>query len=182
MLLHRSGFRRGEILPFKIITEANYYWWLKHTKTKLHPRLGMKAERHPNWKGDAAQRNAGHLRCRAWIKLEGNCERCKTVKATDRHHKDGNTFNNARENIQFVCRRCHQTIDGRLDRLRKIGVDYAATLKGKPKPNQHSQRGNDYAKLYQEGFTSVQIARKFEVHPNSVLCCLKARGVKTRVN
>lgn len=36
----------------------------------------------------------------------GSCERCGNP-ATDRHHKDGNTWNNAVENIEVLCRPCH---------------------------------------------------------------------------
>lgn len=35
----------------------------------------------------------------------------------ERHHADGDPFNNARENIMTVCRRCHMTIDGRLEQF-----------------------------------------------------------------
>ena len=45
------------------------------------------------------------------------CERCKDCEPRDRHHKDGNTRNNLRSNILFLCRRCHMAMDGRLDRL-----------------------------------------------------------------
>jgi len=37
------------------------------------------------------------------------------VKA-ERHHKDDNTHNNAPENIQALCRKCHMLLDGRLKR------------------------------------------------------------------
>jgi hypothetical protein len=46
------------------------------------------------------------------------CERCGTQPATERHHKDGNPLNNDSKNIQGVCNRCHQIIDGRLEKLK----------------------------------------------------------------
>jgi hypothetical protein len=48
----------------------------------------------------------------------GACESCGDA-ASDRHHKDGNPFNNARENVISLCRKCHMEIDGRLDKLRE---------------------------------------------------------------
>lgn len=49
----------------------------------------------------------------------GDCENCGARRATERHHLDGDTFNNARSNILFVCRPCHGRIDGRWERLKK---------------------------------------------------------------
>ena len=45
----------------------------------------------------------------------GNCS-CG-APAVDRHHINGNTFDNRRENIEFVCRSCHMGVDGRSDSL-----------------------------------------------------------------
>lgn len=50
----------------------------------------------------------------------GSCENC-WKPALDRHHKDGNTANNIRENIAFLCRRCHMAEDGRLAAFIAIG-------------------------------------------------------------
>ena len=47
----------------------------------------------------------------------GPCERCAVKPARERHHVDGNTLDNRRENLLFLCTRCHMAVDGRLDRL-----------------------------------------------------------------
>ena len=47
----------------------------------------------------------------------GPCGECGLVPARDRHHRDGNAQNNAPENVAFLCRRCHQRIDGRREAL-----------------------------------------------------------------
>lgn len=61
------------------------------------------------------------------------CEKCGNVPPVDRHHKDGNTFNNERSNIEFLCRKCHQFEDGRLEFLRtqmpSVGGKAVAALK-----------------------------------------------------
>lgn len=43
----------------------------------------------------------------------GACERCGKP-AEQRHHRDGDTSNNERTNIAFVCHRCHMVMDGRI--------------------------------------------------------------------
>ena len=75
--------------------------------------MGMKLSSNPSWKGDAAQDITKRQRgIRLYPEL-GKCELCDS-KATDRHHKDRNTGNNERSNVQFLCRRCHMTVDGRM--------------------------------------------------------------------
>jgi hypothetical protein len=64
---------------------------------------------------------AGHDYARRWIPMPDLCERCGVVPPLDRHHKDGNPRNNDRSNIACLCRRCHQTVDGRIEILRANG-------------------------------------------------------------
>lgn len=68
---------------------------------------------HPNWKGNRAGVHAGRKRARSIYPL-GPCERCGET-GTDRHHKDGNTLHNGADNIEILCRRCHMTVDGRME-------------------------------------------------------------------
>lgn len=52
----------------------------------------------------------GRAKCR-WLYPDiGACESCGEP-AVDRHHKDGDTWNNNRSNLMFLCRRCHLDID-----------------------------------------------------------------------
>ena len=79
----------------------------------LTPRHYVKrGPAHYAWKGDAAGTQTKRDRARRAYAL-GLCERCGDT-ASDRHHKDGDTGNNAPENIQLLCRRCHMEVDGRL--------------------------------------------------------------------
>lgn len=54
------------------------------------------------------------------------CEVCERP-AHDRHHRDGDSFNNVIENIAFLCRKCHMDVDGRnrvlRERMRKLNQD-----------------------------------------------------------
>lgn len=77
------------------------------------PRRILRGPDNPQWKGDNLKwRESGHGRCRKMYAL-GPCAICGK-QAIDRHHKDGNTVNNAPENVQILCRRCHMTVDGRM--------------------------------------------------------------------
>ncbi|SRR5258706_4577355 len=59
-------------------------------------------------------------------------EKCENAgcnaDAVDRHHIDGNTYHNERENLMFLCRKCHMEIDGRLAVL----ASYSTNRKPKP--------------------------------------------------
>jgi hypothetical protein len=75
----------------------------------------------PNRKGDNATTKAGRTRAlRMFPVLPDGCETCGAGKRLDRHHKDGNTLNNNRDNIAFLCRKCHMAADGRLDRMKEV--------------------------------------------------------------
>jgi hypothetical protein len=75
---------------------------------------------HPNWKGDAVTVHGARKRALKLYRNIGPCTRCGAEKS-ERHHVDGNTKNNVPENIAILCRRCHLTVDGRLERWGEIG-------------------------------------------------------------
>lgn len=91
-----------------------------------------RGEDHYAWKGNAANPSTKRHRCQKAYAID-KCELC-SAKATDRHHVDGDTGNNARTNIQFLCRRCHMSVDGRLERLKAIGKENAIANKKPPRP------------------------------------------------
>ena len=61
--------------------------------------------------GDKAKKGTGQMR--AYVKFKGvtTCNRCKITPKSSfqmiRHHRDENTLNNKKSNIEFLCRRCH---------------------------------------------------------------------------
>lgn len=73
----------------------------------------LRGDRNPLWKGDEASDGSKRIRARRMYSL-GPCERCGAA-GTERHHKDANPGNNHKSNIMIVCRRCHMTVDGRLN-------------------------------------------------------------------
>jgi hypothetical protein len=85
---------------------------------------------HPMWKGDAVDHpvSAGHRRANAAFVKPETCERCGEVPPRDWHHVDGDTLNNVRENLQALCRACHQAVDGRARWLKARGPLNGITL------------------------------------------------------
>lgn len=63
------------------------------------------ADRH-NWKGDGAKKHSKSYRAIRRYSLR-ECERCGAPGEL-RHHKDENVGNNEPENIEILCRKCHQ--------------------------------------------------------------------------
>lgn len=68
-----------------------------------------------HWLGDAVSVKGGRTRALRAYKNIGPCVRCGSGKS-ERHHKDGNTANNASSNIEALCRRCHMEADGRMEK------------------------------------------------------------------
>lgn len=56
-----------------------------------------------------------HNRARRLVPLR-SCDECG-APGRDRHHIDGNPFNNVLANIAVLCRRCHMEADGRMARF-----------------------------------------------------------------
>ncbi len=71
------------------------------------------------YKNKRSEANCGRARAVKLYKIIGRCEMCED-NATDRHHVDENTSNNERDNLLFLCRRCHMKVDGRLEKLASI--------------------------------------------------------------
>lgn len=69
--------------------------------------ISKTGENSPYWKGNKAKPDAGRDRARKLFKCP---------KGLERHHIDGNPLNNAPDNIAFVTRKQHMTLDGRLER------------------------------------------------------------------
>lgn len=75
---------------------------------------------HPNWKGDSATVKTGRTRALRAHALPYVCDACANPKRLDRHHKDGNTLNNEKSNIAFLCRACHTTAHGGSAKMKEV--------------------------------------------------------------
>ncbi len=86
-------------------------------ETKKKIGLANLGEKNGMWKGDFAEyKQTARERAQRRFPLK-SCQRCESKKGFDRHHIDGNVFNNDVENIMILCRSCHMIIDGRMDKL-----------------------------------------------------------------
>lgn len=81
-------------------------------------KRGEAGAAHPSWKGNKVKPDTGRVRCKRLYPELGNCENCLNKPAIERHHKNGNTTDNERSNVLFVCRQCHMKLDGRWEKFR----------------------------------------------------------------
>ena len=85
---------------------------LKKTESK-RCQACYRVEPKRRWSKDP---RAGRMQAKAAFPIEGLCRRCEQVPARDRHHQDGDVFNNTPENILLVCRRCHLELEEKVVR------------------------------------------------------------------
>ena len=103
--------KRGEEIPKMSPGVKKGY---KQTTQHIEKRIKY-GENHHNWLGDKIVRRSGRTRAERLFVKEP-CEICgEDEKRIDRHHIDGDTKNNERTNIKFLCRRCHMQEDGRYE-------------------------------------------------------------------
>ena len=100
---------------------------IKNYKCSLKTSIKMSAskikEKNPQWKGNKVGYNALH----SWVKIRLPktvlCEFCKKNPAYDLANKG--IYNRDLINWEWLCRKCHMTNDGRLEKLhqkRKLNV------------------------------------------------------------
>lgn len=90
----------------------------------------------PRWAGDAISEQGGRQRARRMYAGEHACEIADCGARAERHHKDGNTSNNERSNIAFLCHKHHVEADGRMTRA-ALRSAHRAAIVGKPHTPEH---------------------------------------------
>ena len=76
-------------------------------------RPAKMGERNPRWGGDTIDPKNGRSRARRMYPQQ-SCRICG--KPGERHHKDDDPLNNEPSNIDWLCKRHHMEVDGRLAR------------------------------------------------------------------
>ena len=104
--------QKGIDVPFKP-QRSGFTQTLEHVEKRK--RTGAE---HYAWQADAVSEKGGRKRALRLYPEIGPCIKCGATKA-ERHHKDGNTANNAPENIEGLCRRCHMEADGRMEKAKQ---------------------------------------------------------------
>lgn len=78
-------------------------------QTKRTPRRDQ-GERSTRWRGDQATPHSARMRSYVVLPVLGTCAECEVIEATDRHHWDGDVYNNVLTNLYPVCSPCHHRI------------------------------------------------------------------------
>lgn len=99
----------------EILSVLNGHSWIgimsRAEQLKIR-RVTHQGETHERWQGNKASAFAGRCRAR---------RRYKRPVGKEIHHKDGNPLNNTLENILFVTRKEHMSIDGRIKEFNRNG-------------------------------------------------------------
>jgi hypothetical protein len=96
--------------PSEVRRGRGCYCCLAHTVLGRWARWQADPTTHPNYRGDAISRPSGWDRARRRYPVLGVCERCGVAPATLRHHKDGDTRHNDRQNIALLFDACHSAV------------------------------------------------------------------------
>lgn len=88
----------------------------------------------------------------------GPCEVCGEAGALDVHHKDQNTNNNASDNLQRICRSCHNRIHRKVETCKVCG-----------KPN----KGLGYCEKHYRRFKKYGDPLMFKRNQHTPLCKLE---------
>ena len=108
---YRARQRGGDIPKLSPGPKMGY----KQTPEHIAKRKRFGENNH-NWKGDNAITRSGRSRAERLFVQKQPCSKCGASGVRiDRHHKDNNTLNNEPCNIEFLCRKCHMEVDGRLN-------------------------------------------------------------------
>lgn len=83
--------------------------------------------------------STAHYHARKMI-LAGSCSHCGKPNARDVHHKDGNHLNNSPENLERICRSCHNRVHRQKSLCRICGKP----VKGLGYCEKHYQRFKKY--------------------------------------
>lgn len=93
----------------------------RSNETKKKLSISKQTEKNPMWKGD----KVGYISLHEWIKNHKVkpkfCEECKKNKPYDLANISGNYKRDVND-FEWLCRKCHMKKDGRLEKLKIVGL------------------------------------------------------------
>lgn len=134
---------------------------------------------------------AGNKQAQRLFPILEPCEVCQSPK-TERHHRDADTWNNTRSNIQFLCHKHHVAVDRRWAKL--AGNMRLVKPDGSWKVRYHNQRKDDHMvrnlQSYWQGVEGFgehcrsvrQVAEELSLHPMTVRRIVNSRKLGTMVD
>ncbi len=108
------------------VNQATVYRRLQQQGVKIRSRSQSKmGEKNPAWKGDNISNNQLHKRVKKLLPKPAQCQLCTTkppidlANISDTYNRE--TYTQDIKNWRWLCRKCHMTQDGRIDRMYRGG-------------------------------------------------------------
>jgi len=99
--------------------ERNPMYGKHHTpETRAKLSIVKWGQKNPNWKGDEAKYGSVHIWINRNVPKPTTCQKCKLPKKLEAHNISGQYRREASDWV-WVCRACHQEIDGRREMLQE---------------------------------------------------------------
>lgn len=130
----------GKKLERKRLPNGDLEYLIHFNRRKFCDRLCMAKAFDERPVKDNPQWTTAHYHARKIVPA-GSCERCGSPNASDVHHKDGDWTNNNPDNLERLCRSCHNLEH----RRRKPCVICGKPQKGLGYCDKHYQRFKKYA-------------------------------------
>ena len=93
-----------------------------------NPMYGIRGKDNPSygsnnhgWKGDNVGYEGIHNWIRKYLPKRKSCQKCKKVKPLERHNISGKYLRDFKD-WEWLCRRCHMIVDGRLENCKKYSI------------------------------------------------------------
>ena len=102
-------------IPYHLVSEE------VKERTQEIIRLCQTGKTNSNWKGDAVGYGALHDWVKSRLDKPELCQNCKKKQPYDLANINGE-YKRDLKDWWWICRHCHMTLDGRLDRLHEISI------------------------------------------------------------
>lgn len=126
--------RNNQIFYKRSHSKKGLWWYDGKPHTTLGKKMPqtsarMRNEGNPNWHGDKVAYAAVHTWVRARLPMPKLCEICNAKPPHDLANTTGK-YTRALLNWKYLCRRCHMLSDGRIDKLKQMGMPFRFVARG----------------------------------------------------